>query len=405
MMKENWLECYLRYLHDHEAVELYHKWCGISCVASVIARRCWTKLGLSNIYPNLFVVLVGPPATSRKGEAIKAAQSILSPLENDPEQFYVKTCSEEITKQGLYVEFENSLQSIRINKKPYDFCALTAISTEMGSFVNDTEIPLIKSLLELFDCKDRHRYGTRNKEDLILYNACFNILAATTPEFFTNLNVVTHIKNGLMSRFIFLFADERRFNKPKGVFSAKTHDYLVKQLRKVTNFVGEVKLSPDADAEFESWYGKFPLTSGNVDHLGTFIGRKQTYVRKLALIRTVMDALNGDKLITQPRHIQKAIEDIEEVEDSICKVFYGLSRTDEEESIQRVIETLQEHEQKYPGTYLHKSTVYQQHLSIGIKNLKGILDVMCLDLKIAERKNDERGTWFRWVGKREVSWE
>jgi len=57
----NWLDGYMQYVDDSEPPELYHQWCGISTIASVLQRKCMLNLEQGKtVWPNLYVVLVGP---------------------------------------------------------------------------------------------------------------------------------------------------------------------------------------------------------------------------------------------------------------------------------------------------------------------------------------------------------
>ena len=77
----DWLTKYLEYTENSESPISYHTWCGLSVIAGALQRRVYLKWGLGRvIYPNLYVVLVGPSGRTRKGVAIGIAKDFLKKI-------------------------------------------------------------------------------------------------------------------------------------------------------------------------------------------------------------------------------------------------------------------------------------------------------------------------------------
>ncbi|KKL25422.1 hypothetical protein LCGC14_2405480, partial [marine sediment metagenome] len=68
----NWIDSYLEYTEESEPAETYRLWCAIVTISAVLQRKCVFHWGALTFYPNVFVVLVGPPA-ARKGTAMDQA--------------------------------------------------------------------------------------------------------------------------------------------------------------------------------------------------------------------------------------------------------------------------------------------------------------------------------------------
>ena len=76
----NWLDTWMKYTENTEPPELYRLWCGVSTVAAVLQRKCYLCWGLNtSLYPNMFIVLVGPSG-ARKGTAMAPAKFMLDKL-------------------------------------------------------------------------------------------------------------------------------------------------------------------------------------------------------------------------------------------------------------------------------------------------------------------------------------
>ena len=59
------LEKWRFYLEDLESPDLYLDWGFYFLISSCLQRRIWTSQGINAIYPNLFMLLVGPPACGK----------------------------------------------------------------------------------------------------------------------------------------------------------------------------------------------------------------------------------------------------------------------------------------------------------------------------------------------------
>jgi hypothetical protein len=65
----SWLQALSLYAEETEAPRQFWTWAGISTIASALQRKVWLPFGFEKLYPNLYVILVGPPA-SRKAAPI-----------------------------------------------------------------------------------------------------------------------------------------------------------------------------------------------------------------------------------------------------------------------------------------------------------------------------------------------
>jgi len=56
---KDWLDAYMNYGDNTEASALFRKWVGVSTIASALRRKVHLEWH-ARIFPNLYVVLVGP---------------------------------------------------------------------------------------------------------------------------------------------------------------------------------------------------------------------------------------------------------------------------------------------------------------------------------------------------------
>ena len=65
----NWIDTYLRFTTFQEAPEKFHLWTALSTIASAVRRSVCLPRGYFNIYPNLYVAIVGPTGITKTTSA------------------------------------------------------------------------------------------------------------------------------------------------------------------------------------------------------------------------------------------------------------------------------------------------------------------------------------------------
>src|SRR5687767_6761146 len=98
----DWISAYLEYADDTEPPLSYHTWIGLSTIASALQRRVFLRWGYDTIFPNLYVVLIGPSGRCRKGTAMRLGYNILKEVQ-------VKIASESIIREALIRNMKNSV--------------------------------------------------------------------------------------------------------------------------------------------------------------------------------------------------------------------------------------------------------------------------------------------------------
>ena len=81
VIKGDWISAYLKFTENTESPTSYHIWTAIACIAGALQRKCFMQWGLERIYPNMYIVLVGPAGRTRKSVAINIGQDIFKALE------------------------------------------------------------------------------------------------------------------------------------------------------------------------------------------------------------------------------------------------------------------------------------------------------------------------------------
>jgi len=155
---QDWLTKYLEYTDNSESPISYHIWCGLSVIAGALQRRVYLHWGLGRtIYPNLYVVLVGPSGRTRKGVAIGIAKEFLKKLSTVsvvPESSSGRQAMIQAMKRAIVNFTDPSDGKIKFH------CSITAFSEELSVFLGQGDIAYLANLTDWYDSKDDWEYET-----------------------------------------------------------------------------------------------------------------------------------------------------------------------------------------------------------------------------------------------------
>lgn len=315
----DWLTSYLRYVDETEPAEMHKIWTAISTIASCLQRKCffkWDKV----IYPNLYVVLVGP-AGCRKGSAMAPAAAML-------EELGIKRAAEAITREALIRELRQASGCTidPITQKPHMHASLTIASEELTVFLGYNNLTLIADLTDWYDCRQRWTYRTKNSGSDEILGVWVNLLGATTPDILQATLPQDAVGGGLTSRMIFVYTKGKGKIVAHPFLLSENEDLrldLVYDLERINMLVGEFKPTPEFLQVFPDWYIQQHSEPPFEDQrFGGYMQRRQTHVLKLCM---VMSASRGDDMFITKEDFERSLAILKETEKTMHLTFssYG----------------------------------------------------------------------------------
>lgn len=325
-----WLDSYLQYTERSESPTSYHTWCGLSVIAGALQRRIYLKWGLGQvIFPNLYVVLIGPSGRTRKGVSIGIAKDFLKSV------------------PGLTVAPESSsgrqamilaMKRASINfKDPTDgkikfHCSITAFSEELSVFLGQGDIAYLSNLTDWYDSKDDWEYETVGRGKDSLQGLCLNLMGATAPDWIQSMIPPEAVGGGFTSRVIFIVEEHKKQTVPEYFQNDAERELkgkLTRDLERISKLCGEVTFSPEAKQLYVDWYihedGELAAGRPAIDdnRFAGYCERRSTHIRKLMLI---CSASRSDNLVIEAEDFHKAKGLLEVAEVKMGKTFGGFGR-------------------------------------------------------------------------------
>ena len=124
---EDWISAYLKYTENTEPPISYHTWTAISLIAGALQRKVYMPWGHDIIYPNMYIVLIGPSGRARKGTAMNIGKDILKDI-------VISMTSESITREALIRDMKEAISLSQEHSQPRDIVLLSPASASFNMF-------------------------------------------------------------------------------------------------------------------------------------------------------------------------------------------------------------------------------------------------------------------------------
>lgn len=215
---------------------LFRKWSALPIVGAALRKQAWYEHGAYKVTPNLYVILVGPPATG-KGIALTAPVSLvlnglctpLTDIKKDKEEAenvwrrYLPDKWDEplhvmrghITYPQLCRNLTTTgrrLMGLRTAKgegvEPFEEHAMAIATAEFGVFMTKHDFPLQTLMTEGWDSSSPHEYHTKHQGVDLIEGPTLTWLAAATPDEFIANMPANAAKQGLLSRIIPVYKEQ-----------------------------------------------------------------------------------------------------------------------------------------------------------------------------------------------------
>ena len=296
---------YLDYTQETESPRNYHRWVLTSLIGTIIGRNCYVPFGPWKIYPNQYILLVGPPGV-RKGSAISIGKKLLREID------YPYFGPDRAAKEAIWYEMAKMAGQLN----GFDSKSMK----DEDIFALDVEDEIKESIAHMYICTDEFTAftGYGNEEFMInltnlwdnlpvfsnpkltsssvtVYNPTFNILSGSTQENIADAFPKSVIGSGFTARTLLIHGSRGKKipwpPTPNQDTKHKILDYLIK----IENHKGAVEATKEARELLEMVYHKaMPIADRRFEH---FFQRRQTHLLKQCLVNAIS---RDDEKITVP---------------------------------------------------------------------------------------------------------
>ena len=302
---------------------MYRLWTGISVIAACLRRKCVMNWGTLDIYPNMYIVLVGPSGRCRKGTAMSQGMAFLR-------EMGIKLAAESITREALIRELKESFdtQVDPVTNQMHMHASLTIYSQELTVFLGYNNLPLMSDLTDWFDCRDTWVYRTKHMGTDEIQGVWVNLIGATTPDLIKSTLPRDAIGGGLTSRMIFVFEPRKEKTVVSPFLSADDRimqKLLMDDLQQVCVMAGKFTVTDEFIDRWIPWYENYDKTPPpfNDDKFAGYFERRPMHLLKLS---TIMSASRTNSMKVTDEDFDRAMDILNRTEVKMPFAFTGYGK-------------------------------------------------------------------------------
>lgn len=320
------LRSYMEFSSGTEIAETYHFWSGIFALSAIVNRRVWVDMGLYKLYPNLYVILLGPPG-SGKDLAMDTSRLIVEEVGG------VNFSGDAQTKESLVRCMRDDCPvTISVNGTTVVISPMAMYATELSHLLGPNSGHMIDFLTTIYTKDKQYTTKTKNKGDDIILRPFLGLLAGTTRSWITTYLKSDIIGGGFTRRAIFVNEPARASIRDKSLrkpFLTVTSSQVVARKTVLTyaeslkTVVGEFGWSPEAREEYTRWYMTRDIPE-DPDIEGYYL-TKPNQVIKVAMLVSLSES---SSLIITKDHWEVAMALLDKTEANLKQVFQGIGRNE-----------------------------------------------------------------------------
>jgi len=395
----DWLGGYINFTKETESAAIFHKWVGISMLASALRRKVHFHFGRIRVYPNLFIVLVAEPGIARKTQAISFGEDILNEVEG------VNISADAITPQALLEDLEEAQDdALMPDNTTFRHSSLSILSGEFESFLGQKKenTKMLVTLTDLFDCKSRpFKYRTKHAGTNVVPHVFLNLLAATTPESLANCLPSSAIGGGLTTRMIFLWADDKEKKVDVPVLTKRMRELkllLIQDLSIIARIAGAYTFSKESREWWADFYASYherdPARICKDPAFNGWYSRKPLFMLKIG---TILSASRQNERKVEVKDFELALHHLEEAESLMGKTFVAVGRSD----ITADVDLVRNIVQRY-NTISENKLLHMVWRDVDSKKFDNVISTLIRSGDVKRHYTDPSGKkqeiWYHWKG-------
>jgi energy-coupling factor transporter ATP-binding protein EcfA2 len=321
------LEKWRHYLKDIESPDLFIDWGFYNLISTALQRRVWLYPDAMAIFPNIFVLLVGPPASGKSRVISQIADIIKCERLMEPNKekntmvpMYPYGADTTTQESLLRMMSKECLRTFKVpderlggdakkNRSHFSICFMIE---ELGVLFRKNSEDMVNMLNQFYDARSYHYKSKHQGEDRIS-NICVTLIGGTTPMFIREAFSDKIISQGFTSRVIVVYGHEPRFYRQfPGLTDKqqKCREDLIEFLYKIHKVAGEVRLSKEAQEWHKELYESGNLINKRVNRdprLDNYYGRKNVHLLKTAMLVHFADNMSMEVSLEDMKRAKKLL--------------------------------------------------------------------------------------------------
>lgn len=312
----------------------YVEWVAIFAIANVLGRKVYGQNTRGTTFPNLYVMMVGPPGTGKT-----EAESLIRGFLIDSG---VPQCAQHVSKASLIDELKNGKRQLNINNNLFEYHQLCLLSSEFVETFPAYDIHLLGTLAHWWDCPREVKENKRHlKEQIYIKDIVCSIMTGIQPGLLTHSFPAEAWSGGFLARTIMVYVPQKielllraRGKDSMTTFGRKIPKEIYGDLSQRLGVISKMYGCMDEDETFVDEYLKWReagrLPRPKHPRLTYYNDRREHQLEKLSIIAA---ASRGSMVLTGADY-RTARAWLESAEGNLDDIFVEMSSGDDMQLMQ-----------------------------------------------------------------------
>ena len=305
----DWIQGFIDATAQTATPEIFRRWAAISCLSGALERRVWVRTKGSDLYPNLYVVLVSRPGVG-KTEVTDRVRLLWEGVKG------LHVASANLSRASLADE----LNDAKVITPGNEYNALVAAVNELGTLLPRYNGEFMSALTDLYDCKVYTERKRGNKLNIKIDSPYLSMIAGTQPGYLQTLLPEVAWEQGFMSRCILVFSGEKILTSLFDIPQVEL-DNLAKDLLSIRKMKGVFSWTDEAKIFINEWHMNDGPPRPSHPKLSNYCTRRTAHLLKLTQIAC---ANQGPERLIELNHIQTALDWMIEAEAGMEDIFKAM---------------------------------------------------------------------------------
>lgn len=283
-MQDSFVSLFLEFTKEFESPTSFWKWSAYGAVAATLRTNCSIKWGTSNLYPNLFILLLADSAAYRKDAGPELVEELLK------ENAHTKVISGRASFQGIIDELSQDIGNKKTGIPLRGGSGIIIAKEFTAFFVEDPQ--LIQMLTEGYAYAADYEYTLRGGKTRVK-DRCINLLGGSNETLLRDMYNERASYGGLLRRTCLIKPDKRRPANP--LIDGVTHiddtkkKQLLLKLNVIKNLKGQFVLTDAAKQLYREWYTDLYNSYEKIEDKTGFLQGVHSLIVKLAMVLAAND--------------------------------------------------------------------------------------------------------------------
>jgi hypothetical protein len=299
----DWIDDFIAQTSVIPSPEIFRRWTAIATISAALQRRAYIVVRGEKLFCNLYIFLVGPPATG-KTRAIRSGYELVRRYSN------IRLLPQKTSASKVIASLVGSFQSYTSAEGVNTMCAISGFFDEIANFIAPRDYDFMTQLTDWYDSPKQWTYETRMRGEEKAENVYLSFIGGITPRMLGSMLGPQAFGMGFTSRINMIFSEDITETDPFASVGEVNLEPLHKGMEHFTSFSGEFTISEKAKEIVRDWVlsGMHPLPADS--RFAEYNPRRWIHWLKLGMIHAIAD----NKTEISDQHILKAKETLLEAE-------------------------------------------------------------------------------------------